>query len=310
MLRFIYKVNIYGWEKNMLKKFLFTFCCVLMLAGLIVCEAKSRPMIEEIVTEGENRFTCTFEGVKHDVILDLPEVTEDAPLVVMLHGYGGTAESFRSSVHLEEEANALGYAVAYVTGAPDPNDATSSNGWNSGIGAEGNADVAFLVALAEYLAKEYELNEERIYAVGFSNGAFMTQRLALEAGDTYAAVVSVAGMMPERIWNGRGENNMVSVFQITGEKDDVVPKHSDGSAKYAQAPAIEDVMSYWADSNELSLTEMEKVGMGSTLEKYSSQDSVKQVWHLRVKDGRHSWPEEQFTGINMNEMILLFLETQ
>ena len=46
----------------------------------------------------ENRFSCSFDGVKHDFILDLPKKTEGAPLVLMLPGYGNTAESFRSSV--------------------------------------------------------------------------------------------------------------------------------------------------------------------------------------------------------------------
>ena len=46
-------------------------------------------------------------------------------------------------------------------------------------------------------------------------------------------------------------------FQITGEKDDVVPKNSDGSAKYAIVPAIEDVIAYYAEANGLTLDQIE-----------------------------------------------------
>lgn len=42
-------------------------------------------------------------------------------------------------MHFEEEACERGYAVIYVDGASNPNDATSSSGWNSGIASDGSA---------------------------------------------------------------------------------------------------------------------------------------------------------------------------
>lgn len=285
-------------------------CSIIVLIILLTgCGNKTEiKRIENIVQEKEHHFSCTFDGIKHDFILDLPDETNGAPLVVMLHGYGNTAESFRSMVHFEEEANALGYAVVYVTGAVNPGDSTSSIGWNSGINIDGNDDVGFLISLAKYLQEEYSFDENRTFAVGFSNGAFMTHRLAMEAADTYAAFVSVAGIMPESIWNERKELNEVSFFQITGEKDDVVPKNSDGSAKYSQAPAIEGVMEYWAKSNGLESFETCEIGKGSVLSKYTSKGKRNKVWHLFVKDGRHSWPDESISGIDTNAMILEFLE--
>ena len=263
------------------------------------------------VEQGENgAFTCTYAGIRHACIADLPEQAENAPLILMLHGYSGTAESFRSERHFEEQANARGYAVVYVTGAPDPNDPTAGNGWDSGLGQAGNPDTAFLKALAVYLQETYGLDSRHTYAVGFSNGAFMTHRLAAEAADTFSAVVSVAGMMPKQIWDSRNEKNNVGVFQITGEKDDVVPKNSDGSAKSAQAPAIEDVMTYWAESNGLTQEETSEIGNGSELTKLSGSGTEKQVWHLRVKNGRHSWPTEDYTGIDATALILDYLDTQ
>lgn len=256
-----------------------------------------------------NSFSCTFEGIKHKFILDLPEKSDGAPLVLMLPGYGNTADSFRTATRFEQEANALGYAVAWVTGARNPNDRLSSVGWNSGIGIEGNNDTAFLVSLAKYLQKEYSFDDKRTFAAGFSNGAFMIHRLAMEAGDTFSAFVSVAGMMPVKIWDARKEDNDISFFQITGEKDDVVPKNSDGSAALAKDPPIEDVMAYWAASDGLTLCSSEETGNGSVLTKCRSEQKPDQVWSLFVKDGRHSWPDEKQTGIETNRLILEFFET-
>lgn len=264
--------------------------------------------LDDVTSVGDGKFVCYYEGVKHDFIVDLPSVNEQAPLIVMLHGYGESAEAFRAKTSFEKDANAMGYAVVYVTGAPSPEDATSSNGWNSGVGESGNDDVGFLSALVENLCDQYGFDSQHVYAVGFSNGAFMTHRLAVESGEVFAAVASVAGMMPEYVWDKRPASCSTSVLQITGEKDDVVPKNSDGSAKYAQAPAIENVMDYYVEKSGLTGTDTATIGKQSVLTKYTSSDSEKQVWNLFIPDGRHAWPDQQITGVDVNHLILEFFE--
>lgn len=253
---------------------------------------------------------AVFEGKAHDFILYLPETVDNVPLIIMLHGYGESAEAFCQQTSFEKEANANGYAVVYITGAPTPEDSTSAAGWNSGIGISSNNDVDFLCAFVNDISKIYSIDRTRIYAVGFSNGAFMAHRLAVEANDVFAAVVSVAGMMPEKVWETKPEQCEIGVFQITGEKDDVVPKNSDGSAQYSKAPAIEEVMEYYVNTNGLSKGNTSTEGKKSILEKYVSPDSPKQVWNLFIPDGRHSWPEEKYVGFNVNQLIIDFLEAQ
>ncbi|WP_297957855.1 PHB depolymerase family esterase [uncultured Ruminococcus sp.] len=287
---------------------LVTFC----LIGCAVRRAPSPPPVLEDIIEADGLVTsCTFDGVQHDIITDLPENTQNAPLVVMLHGYGDTADNFRNSVRFHERANEEGYAVVYVTGACDPDDRTSSNCWTSWDDGTGNDDLGFLRALAKHLQERYGLDPGRTYAVGFSNGAFMAHRLAAQAGDTYSAVVSVSGMMQQSVWKKRPETNNAGVFQLTGEKDDVVPKKSDGSADHVSAPAIEDVMSYWAESDGLELTEISEIGKGSQLKKYTGS-SGRQVWDLFIKDGRHTWKwsDNDINGIDTTELILEFLDAQ
>ena len=268
------------------------------------------PAIADVFQEKPDTYSCSFDGVKHDFILYLPERSKGAPMVLLLPGYGNTAEAFRSETHFEKDALERGYAVAYVTGAPDPNIPTSALGWNSENNYPGNRDVEFLVAMAEYLQESYSLDSKRTYAVGFSNGAFMVHRLAMEAGDTFRACVSVAGLMQESVWNTRHENSETGFFQITGERDEVVPKNSDGSARYTKAPAIEDVVEYWADANGLKQLETETIGNSSVLMKYGENGKTQQVWHLIVAGGRHSWPSVRFNGIDTNNLILDFLDSQ
>ena len=274
--------------------------------------AVTEPPEKPEITDGEKEgwLSCTYAGIRHDMILDLPETPDGAPLIVMLPGYGQTAESFRSFTNMEEAANPRGYAVLYVTGAPQPNDPTSSYGWNSGLSPEGNPDTAFLKALAGSMQETYGFDSARTFAAGFSNGGFMMHRLAMECADTFAAVASVAGRITDSIWENRNEANSVGVLQITGEKDEVIPKHSDGTADRYDVPGIEDVMAYWAASNGLTESASETVGDKSVLTKYTGSGTSKQVWDVFIPNGRHSWPNGDYNGVIANDLILDFFDAQ
>ena len=268
--------------------------------------------IENVTAVSENKFSCTYEGVSHEFIFYRPDTDYCCPLVLMLHGYGESAEKFRDTSHFEEDALQEDYAVCYVTGAPNPYDATSSNGWNSGIAADGNDDVGFLMALTDYLRKEYNLHEEKLYAVGFSNGAFMIHRLAVEAGYMFTGLVSVAGKMPESIWEERDLQHAVqytSFFQVTGSKDDVVPLKSSGTDKYAKDPAMEDVIDYMVEKTGLDKDNPDESYYNTTsvLTKYNKGGNNR-IWNLLIDGGRHSWPDEQIIKININKLILEFFK--
>ncbi len=296
--------------KSLFKRNIFLLLFVLLSIQVFVAYADN-DSLEEIVPIGDNRYSCSYHGVKHDFIVDLPESAEGSPLIVVLHGYGSTAAAFRQNTGLEKDAVPRGYTVVYVTGAAPPGDRTASTGWNYGNNAPGNDDLGFLSALARSVQKQYRTDETRIFAVGFSNGAFMAHRLALEANDTFSAVVCVAGSMSEPVWKSRPETCSVGVLQITGEKDNVIPKHCDGSADTSKMPAVEDVIDYYTAANGMEpIVETEKTENGSLLVKYRGSSSDRQVWHLLVKDGRHSWSSERVTGINTNQLILDYLMTQ
>lgn len=276
-------------------------------------EAKERVILdlEDITEKRENVFSCTYDGVKHEFILCLPDATENAPLVVMLHGYGGSAEQFKMDSSFEDTANPAGYAVCYVTGATNPDKQLYAAGWNSEVKEDGNDDVGFLIALAEYLKTEYSFDENRIYVAGFSNGAFMTHSLAVEASDTYSGFVSVAGSMQPSVWDTRNSENDISIFQLTGEVDEAFPKKSDGTDKASDSPAIEDVMDYWVSSNGLSLSETVEIGVDnvSILKKYTSDDKKNQVWDLFVTNGAHSWYSPSINEVDTNSLIIEFFES-
>lgn len=257
--------------------------------------------------DGE-RYLCSFDGIEHELLLYLPEESKGAPLVLMLHGFNESPSIMERNTSFEEDAVPAGYAVCYVEG--DAEGSSYGKGWNSGIGIDDSRDVDFLASLATRLESEFGLDSKHTFAVGFSNGAFMTYRLAVEASDVFEAVVSVAGMCPEMVWNERSDKLEAGLLQVSGQKDDVIPKYSDGTAASSVAPAIEDVIDYFATANGLSLISEEETGEDSILTRYGGARSGREVWHLFINGGRHSWPSERLTGIDINQLIISFLDVQ
>jgi len=57
-------------------------------------------------------------------------------------------------------------------------------------------DVAFTKAMINQLLAQRQINREKVYAIGYSNGGQMALRLALEAPDRVRGVASIAANLP------------------------------------------------------------------------------------------------------------------
>ena len=113
-----------------------------------------------------------------------------APLVVVLHGAGGTASDVRAHLGWDALADREGLMIAY----PDGLDRT----WNAGACCgpardRGVDDVAFLDALVAVMRRDDGVGD--VYAVGFSNGAMMSYAWACARPGALAGIGPVAGAL-------------------------------------------------------------------------------------------------------------------
>lgn len=281
---------------------------ILMITVTLFCSCTSE--IKNIKKEEkQNYYTCQYKAKNRNFYLYLPENQDKStvPLVVMLHGYGSSAQSFIRQTEFEKDAVSRGYAVLYISGVPIPTVKTSSTGWNYTYDKNGYKDIRFIVDLTKKIQKEHSLNK-KAYVVGFSNGAFMATKLAVEYSNVYNGIVSVGGMMPDMVWNHRKKSyrHPAYFFQINGMKDDVTPMRLNDSAKYNPHPAMEDVINYFCDINRIKTEPAEvKVNEMVSVTQYENK-----VWWMLIKDYPHSWPSRRFTKINVNNYILDFFDAK
>lgn len=144
----------------------------------------------------------TPDGRDRSAHLYVPAALTDGPvpLLVALHGGTGWGTQFERNSGYDGLAEANGFLVVYPDGVGAGPRERWLRTWNGGVCCGRSArddidDVAFLRQLVEELSDEHDIDPDRVFATGHSNGMIMSYRLACEAADVFVAVAGQAGTL-------------------------------------------------------------------------------------------------------------------
>lgn len=168
----------------------------------------------------------TADGRTRTAHLYVPGSLPDGPvpLLVALHGGTGSGLQFRENSGYDGLAEANGFLVVYPDGIGGLLGDDSLRTWNGGACC-GRAtrddvdDVAFLRQLVDELAAEHDIDPDRVYVTGHSNGMIMSYRLVCEASDVFVAAAGQAGTLGVPCQ----PDSPVSVLHLHGDADESLP---------------------------------------------------------------------------------------
>ena len=197
---------------------------------------------------GAQLATLEHGGLQREYLLHVPEgLSEPAPLVLVLHGRGGSGPQMAQLTGFAEVADRFGFIVAFPSGVDGQ--------WNYVAGVPGYDlpadDVAFLEALVAAIAAEHPVDAARVYATGFSNGGFMAQLLACQATDVFAAFASVGAAGYGGQPGVCRERHPTSIMFVHGTHDAAVPWNG-VVQQTPQGPvtvlaSVEQTVAFWVD---------------------------------------------------------------
>lgn len=167
-----------------------------------------------------------INGVERKALFFEPKInSEKIPVVFVFHGHGGNAK--HASRNLNFHQNFPEALVIYMQGIPGVTNSIVDkegkyNGWQMNPDELQNRDVKFFDEVFSQISKNYNLDFDRIYAVGHSNGSRFVNVLWKMRPEKFAAYVTVAGpggnwlkSAPQKsVWISFGKNDKIVPYKI------------------------------------------------------------------------------------------------
>ena len=227
--------------------------------------------VETIEIDGQSREFRVFRPEK------LPKA---APLVVVIHGWGFTAEQIEDDYGWNELADRDQFVVAYPQGI-----GLSFNAAGDCCGPAADKDLddaAFITALVEQLKRDLPIDDQRIYAAGFSNGGVLAYAFACR-GSMFAAIGVVAGTQVGTC----DDPHPTSVLHVHGLADGIV-RFDGGPAIVPGARPVPRVVADWRRVNDCAEPERSRQGPVVTTRAECAGD--REVTLVTIDGEGHTWP--------------------
>ncbi len=249
-----------------------------------------------MVYDGENREYVSY-------IPDSFDGTSSVPLMLNFHGFGGSAHDYMIDADMRSLAETDTFILVYPQGSC----LEGLSHWNPCMPGNDNKsdadDLGFVEAIISKISHEYNIDMQRIYAVGYSNGGMMAYGLANFKSELIAAIASVSGTMLDCI--GPSDHPM-PVIHLHGTSDSVIPYN--GNNYYSSAQSVLD---YWIDFNNTLTTPTvnsdSNGGMVIEHYLYKQGDSNITVEHYKYIGGDHIWFNPTYQDQTTAELIWNFV---
>jgi len=255
----------------------------------------------------EGALILSHNNVNREYLLHIPEnydPNNSHPIVFNFHGYGGTATDHMYSADLRSIADTAGFILVYpqgllLDGSPHWNIAE-----NGGDNKSNSDDFGFVTSLINELQSEYNVDTDRIYACGYSNGAGFSFSVACHL-DQFAAMASISGLMSDWALVNCDPPKPVGVMIIHGTSDDTRPYS--GINDYLLS--VDEEIQFWTDFNDTdSIPQINNFNDGNTIEhfKYDNGTNGSSVELYKINNGYHVWFDFLHNGKNTNQLIWNF----
>lgn len=259
---------------------------------------------DRITTAGDYYFSIPHQGLTRMYRIHVPpsyNPATPAPLIFAFHGGGGDMEYMARDEYygLISKADQTGYVIVFPNGSSHFKSGKLAT-WNAGEccgGARDNNvdDIGFVKQMVANITHQMNINPDKIYATGMSNGGMMAYRIACELSGTFKAVASVTGTdnVP-----GCRPNNPVSVLHIHAQNDTHV-LFNGGAGKdvfkdetmVTDFTSVPDTFRMWKERNSCTGQPARVLDVeGAYCDLYSSCSDGSQVKLCVTETGGHSWP--------------------
>lgn len=239
--------------------------------------------------------TINVNGTARTYILYIPAIynaSTPVPLVFNFHGRGSNSSQQQVYGDFRPIADTANFIIAHPQGLV----VAGSTGWNNfGFPADAQPDLDFTEAMITKISTDYNIDQNRIYSTGMSNGGFMSYDNACYLSHRFAAIASVTGGMSALHRNTCQASHPTPVMQIHGTADAVVDYY--GAGTFSSLP-VDSLVKFWRNFNQCNptpaFTALPDIVTSDncTAEHYvySGGQRGSSVELYKIINGGHTWP--------------------
>lgn len=202
------------------------------------------------------------------------------PLVLDLHGTGGSAAGRARESGFEALAAREGFAVATLQ-AEDAR-------WNVPVFTPRADDVQYVSDVLDDIAARSCIDPARVYATGFSGGGRMSSLLGCRLNGRIAAIAPVGGLR----WFGPCPGRAVPVLTVHGLADLTNPYEGHGDRGAEWVESVPEALAGWASHNRCQPKLVQQRQAGA-VQRLSFAGCERNVSLLRIDGLGHVWPRAE-----------------
>lgn len=226
-----------------------------------------------------------YQDLVRSYLVIRPQLLDVArPVMIILHGNGGNPEGM-ANVAETSELVGTDRVIAVLPSARDQQ--WSENPSDS----RGIDDVGFIAAVVAALKETVQVDDQRIYLAGFSNGGAMVQRYACADPDGFAAYGVVSAVLRPLVARDCITTPARPIAYMLGTEDPTVPY--EGIEGVASADSS---TGFWVDAQDCGPVDQEALpnsrndGTTTQLKQYDGCDEGSEVRLYSIQGGGHAWP--------------------
>ena len=282
---------------------LFDSLTILTLSTVLIGTSMAQTQTQ--LTPGDHTRSLVVANRERSYLVHVPRSYDGLKPVSVVLAFHGGASNAAQMVHfcgLNEKADEAGFLVVYPNGTGRTEQFLTWNAGNCcGYAKDQKVDdVEFVGKLLDDLAGVANIDADRVYATGMSNGGMMSYLLAAKLSDRIAAIAPVGGPMgiaechPER---------PVSVLHFHGLDDKFAPfKGGRGERSLSQTDfySVEHSLGCWIKANDCA-SEPEVAEEPVKVE--DAMRVIKKTWGggkggaevvlVEIAGAGHTWPGRQ-----------------
>jgi polyhydroxybutyrate depolymerase len=255
---------------------------------------------------GQTNITDSIEhqNYQRKFMLHFPpnfNTTTQRALVLNLHGGSGNMVNAQGFSMLNPVSDQNNFIVAWPQGyGIAPPGFSWADGRNTSADQAGIDDIGFIDKLIDTLITRYNVDTNRIYICGFSNGGFMVQRLACQLPDRFAALASLGSSMDTVLYQNCNPSKPIPMAFFNGTADPAMP-YGGGPMQNPQVipvVPVDSTVQFWVAHNNCQTASPvfnfpdTFTTDNSTAELYSftNCDCNADVKLYKLINGGHTWP--------------------